>query len=105
MSGSCGIVSCKGISRLGIFIPSSLLKTMRLAAGSLRAFSLLSLAFLLCAPILAEYWPAWRGPAGTGVSGSTGLPIRWSPTENVRWARHSLSVEILHPSYGETTSL
>jgi outer membrane protein assembly factor BamB len=85
MSGSCGIVSCKGISRLGIFIPSSLLKTMRLAAGSLRAFSLLSLAFLLCAPILAEYWPAWRGPAGTGVSGSTGLPIRWSPTENVRW--------------------
>jgi outer membrane protein assembly factor BamB len=30
-------------------------------------------------------WPQWRGPAGQGVSQETGLPSRWSPTENVAW--------------------
>lgn len=32
-----------------------------------------------------ENWPNWRGPAGIGVSGEANLPLRWSPTENVRW--------------------
>jgi outer membrane protein assembly factor BamB len=50
-----------------------------------RTSSLLSLAFLFSALVLAEDWPAWRGPAGTGISGSTELPVRWSPSENVRW--------------------
>ena len=30
-------------------------------------------------------WPGWRGPGGSGVSDETGLPSRWSATENVRW--------------------
>ncbi len=30
-------------------------------------------------------WPAWRGPAGDGVSAEKNLPIRWSPTENIAW--------------------
>lgn len=30
-------------------------------------------------------WPAWRGPAGTGISTETNLPLKWSPTENVTW--------------------
>lgn len=30
-------------------------------------------------------WPAWRGPSGNGVSTETGLPLRWSPTQNVAW--------------------
>jgi outer membrane protein assembly factor BamB len=34
---------------------------------------------------LAANWPAWRGPAGNGVATETGLPVKWSPTENVRW--------------------
>ena len=33
----------------------------------------------------AENWPHWRGPASTGVSPETGLPERWSDTENVAW--------------------
>ena len=30
-------------------------------------------------------WPEFRGPRGDGTSGSTGLPLNWSPTENVKW--------------------
>lgn len=30
-------------------------------------------------------WPGWRGPEGSGVSSESGLPERWSITENVRW--------------------
>ena len=37
------------------------------------------------APAAADDWPAWRGPAGTGVTQETKLPLKWSETENVRW--------------------
>ena len=38
------------------------------------------------APAVAgEHWPEFRGANGTGVSDATGLPIRWSENENVRW--------------------
>lgn len=30
-------------------------------------------------------WPQWRGPDGQGISRETGLPSRWSATENVAW--------------------
>lgn len=41
---------------------------------------------LLCtAPLAAGNWPAWRGPDGQGHSSEKDLPIRWSPTDNVRW--------------------
>jgi outer membrane protein assembly factor BamB len=30
-------------------------------------------------------WPQFRGPDGNGVSTSSGLPITWSETQNVRW--------------------
>ena len=33
----------------------------------------------------AEHWPQWRGPLLNGVSREMGLPLRWSPTENVAW--------------------
>ncbi len=33
----------------------------------------------------AANWPAWRGPTGDGVCTETGLPLTWSPTENVKW--------------------
>ncbi|MGO9200920.1 MAG: PQQ-binding-like beta-propeller repeat protein [Limisphaerales bacterium] len=36
-------------------------------------------------PVAAANWPAWRGPAGNGVSPDTNLPLRWSTNENVRW--------------------
>jgi outer membrane protein assembly factor BamB len=42
---------------------------------------------MLCAgaPLVAEDWPEFRGPTGQGVSSETGLPLRWSEKENVRW--------------------
>ena len=33
----------------------------------------------------ASPWPAWRGPAGTGVAASGSPPIVWSETENIKW--------------------
>ena len=33
----------------------------------------------------AENWPQWRGPSLDGISKETGLPTKWSPTENVSW--------------------
>src|SRR5215510_5913343 len=33
----------------------------------------------------AENWPGWRGPLRTGVTSDTGVPMTWSPTENVLW--------------------
>jgi hypothetical protein len=33
---------------------------------------------------LAENWPAWRGPAGTGVANDKNLPQHWGTNENVR---------------------
>jgi outer membrane protein assembly factor BamB len=32
-----------------------------------------------------DSWPQWRGPNLDGTSSSTGLPVRWSETENVAW--------------------
>ena len=46
---------------------------------------LLLLIVLGCTPLHAENWPHWREPSATGVSAETGLPDRWSDTENVAW--------------------
>jgi outer membrane protein assembly factor BamB len=37
------------------------------------------------AAVSAENWPQWRGPGLNGVSKETGLPLTWSPTENIAW--------------------
>lgn len=48
--------------------------------------SVLLLTFVLAASTLVSAnWPAWRGPAGDGVSAEKNLPVRWSPTENIAW--------------------
>jgi outer membrane protein assembly factor BamB len=31
-------------------------------------------------------WPCWRGPQADGVADGRNLPLRWSPTENLRWS-------------------
>jgi outer membrane protein assembly factor BamB len=33
----------------------------------------------------ADNWPHWRGPGMNGISGETGLPLKWSTTENIAW--------------------
>jgi outer membrane protein assembly factor BamB len=35
-----------------------------------------------------DNWPQFRGPNGTGKSAATGLPLKWSEQENVRWKTH-----------------
>jgi len=35
--------------------------------------------------LVAQDWPAWRGPSANGVSGERGLPVEWAETKNVRW--------------------
>ena len=34
----------------------------------------------------SQDWPNWRGPSFNGSSEVTGLPVRFSPTEKVRWS-------------------
>jgi len=48
--------------------------------------SLLTAGLLFIGTIgaLADNWPGWRGPTGTGRSRDA-APLKWSPTENVRW--------------------
>lgn len=40
---------------------------------------------LAATALFAENWPQWRGPERTGVSRETGLPLKWSETENITW--------------------
>ena len=46
---------------------------------------LLVTALLAPTVLQAENWPQFRGPTGQGTSTETGLPIRWTATENVGW--------------------
>ncbi|MBI3207650.1 MAG: PQQ-like beta-propeller repeat protein [Candidatus Solibacter usitatus] len=45
---------------------------------------LLALA-MLTLPIAAENWPQWRGAELSGRSRETGLPLKWSETQNITW--------------------
>ena len=48
--------------------------------------AILLLVSLSCAPLLAaDDWSQFRGPNGTGVSATTGLPVEFGPTKNVLW--------------------
>ena len=51
----------------------------------MRSGMLLVFLLMLSTRAYAENWPHWRGPAAIGVSAETGLPERWSDTENVAW--------------------
>jgi outer membrane protein assembly factor BamB len=43
------------------------------------------LAVALVASVAAADWPGWRGPNGTGSTVESGLPVKWSATDNVAW--------------------
>jgi outer membrane protein assembly factor BamB len=60
---------------------------MNHAAKTIRIAPVLAwlLALLAAGAARADDWPAWRGPLANGVSAEKGLPVKWSPTENVRW--------------------
>jgi outer membrane protein assembly factor BamB len=47
---------------------------------------LTTLAILLSSiAAFGEGWPHWRGPTANGVSPETGLPVNWSPRDNIAW--------------------
>ena len=46
---------------------------------------LLPLLLILMPALSAGDWPQWRGPSSNGLSDESGLPTRWSATENVLW--------------------
>ena len=48
-------------------------------------FVLAALAIAAAPAAASDNWPQWRGPHGNGTSDATGLPVRWSATENVIW--------------------
>jgi len=44
------------------------------------------LALLLCSPILlADDWPQFRGPAGSGAAPGAEAPVEWGPGKNILW--------------------
>ena len=57
----------------------------RLPAGILLLLGLIAAGALRAEPA-AQDWPNWRGPHFNGSADATGLPVRFSPTENVRWS-------------------
>src|SRR5690349_9119059 len=65
-----------------LFSPAVSIRLRRMKAF---ARSLTALLAALTAPLHAANWPAWRGPAGDGVTTETEIPLTWSATENVRW--------------------
>ncbi len=53
--------------------------------SQLRNLTGLILLLISSSVALAGDWPGWRGPHGDGTSDETGLPLRWSQTDNVAW--------------------
>lgn len=50
-----------------------------------RSTAVALLLALGCSIASAENWPEWRGPSNNGISKETGIPVKWSKTENVAW--------------------
>ena len=53
--------------------------------SQLRTLTSLFLLLMSSPLAIAGDWPGWRGPHGDGTSDETGLPLRWSQTENIAW--------------------
>ncbi|MFN0129006.1 MAG: PQQ-binding-like beta-propeller repeat protein [Verrucomicrobiales bacterium] len=45
----------------------------------------LAVALAIAPQLFAENWPCFRGPSRQGVTTATGVPTRWSSSENIRW--------------------
>lgn len=41
---------------------------------------------ILASPAVAENWSRFRGPNGSGVAASTGLPVEFGPHKNLTWS-------------------
>jgi outer membrane protein assembly factor BamB len=65
------------------------MKNARGVISIVTAGILLAFAAVLAAEVSRgksqQNWPQWRGPAGTGASTETGIPLEWSAEKNLRW--------------------
>jgi len=52
----------------------------------IRALTAVVACTLVTSPGSAEEWRRFRGPNGSGVSASTGLPVEFGPDKNVAWS-------------------
>jgi outer membrane protein assembly factor BamB len=50
-----------------------------------RIFIIVATLFIVSPAVAGDSWPQFRGPHGAGLSDATGLPVRWSENENIRW--------------------
>src|SRR6185503_5457204 len=55
------------------------------------------LATVAATSLSADNWPGWRGPAGAAISSESGLPLRWSNTQNVAWKRRLSGAGVSSP--------
>ncbi len=46
---------------------------------------LLAAILALAGTAQADDWPAWRGPAGNGLSAERSAPTTWAPDKNIKW--------------------
>jgi outer membrane protein assembly factor BamB len=51
-----------------------------------RRFLAIPILLVLTVPAWGENWPGFRGPMGQGISSETGLPAKWSATDNIAWS-------------------
>ena len=53
----------------------------------MRKWLMVLLVFCLTSVVVDadQYWPQWRGPAGTGVAPEGDPPVAWSEDKNIRW--------------------
>jgi len=58
--------------------------TRRLARFSLPVIAL-AIFTIASSPITADDWPQFRGPDGTATAPDSGVPLRWSDSENMAW--------------------
>jgi outer membrane protein assembly factor BamB len=61
------------------------LKLRKTTGAPLLALLVAALSMLAATGVAAEDWPQFRGPNGSGVSVSTGLPEVFGPEKNVVW--------------------
>ena len=55
--------------------------------GTLGRLAIMAGAALAAAPLArGENWPAFRGPAGQGISGEKNLPLKWDKNQNLLWS-------------------
>src|SRR5690349_3199689 len=50
-----------------------------------RLLGILLSLFIAPFSTLADNWPAWRGPHGSGISAESIAPIHWRSNQNIAW--------------------